>query len=677
MSAKPPTPRFRRALALGTATAFGLGGLFATPAFAETSPSDAPVSGKSFETNSLALLAEDGVEAVGRDADGNVVIVVSEDSAEADDFEATYGNVVVEKIPGGFDALAATDVVGGAGYAAPVGETGQAGLCSVGFSAWDPNGAPAIVTAGHCTNDGTLGATFLTTPSDDTAGGGTQPSLLSPLGTFGFSQFGGPGNTEGVKNSTSVDIAVIDDINPALDLLPEVTDWTNTTDLSASTTEISSVGTVDLRKPVTKSGRTTGLSTSTGSLTQGWADVAGRTVKGFGGDMRVDQGDSGGAVFQGEKAVGIVSGGNDPGTFIWVADLQAGLGRTGGYTIQLAIDAPVLTSPAEGGDVERGAAISGTGPANTTIVVTPEAGQPFETTTNAAGAWSFDAPTTLGDYSFAVQAKNGFNLSETNTYTVQVVPAPLRAPSITTPADGSTVETSLTEVSGRGTPGATVTVTGDVTGTSVVSPGGSWSVPAELSYGSYSISATQSVETETSPAMTSDFVVAPVAPSISTPGDGDWFYDVDAPASASGVGIEGATVTLDVNGETVGTYDIAAGAPIDGAADLVAAAAPGDNWEIGLANALVTGSNTISATQTIDGITSAAETVTIDVRASAAPAQPGTPGDAPGDSPDNGDDLAVTGADVDLLPVGIAAWLLIAGGLSIALVRKRRLATQD
>ncbi|PSL37777.1 trypsin [Labedella gwakjiensis] len=679
MSAHPP-PRLRRALALGTAAAFGLGGLFAAPAFAETAPEEAPTSGAAYEAQAKELLAEDAIQAVGRDKDGNVVVIKTSDaSAEFDAFEAKYANVVVKEVAAPFESAASTDVVGGAGYYTEGDEGGF--VCSIGFSAWSPEGDPAVVSAGHCTDDGANSLTALTLPSGDDAGGGNDETvaLTEPLGTFGFSQYGGPGNTAGAENTTSVDISVIDVTNPALDLHPEVTDWTTAAadDLFASTTEISSVGKAAVGKPVSKSGRTTGLtSDATVDLVDGWAEVSGRIVYGFGVEGLVsDQGDSGGAIFQGEKAVGILSGGAPAEgglpAITWGADLQAGLALTDGYTIMLAVDAPVLTSPADGAEIERGATISGTGPASTTIVVDPNEGETFEITTNASGAWSFPAPSTLGKYGFTLQSKKGFNLSEEAYYTVQVVPAPLKAPGISSPKDGSTVETEVTSIRGTGLPLAQITVTGDVEGTAVVGDNGVWSVPANLSYGEYSISVTQSSEGETSPVATSDFTVAPVAPSISTPADGDWFAAGDAPESTSGVGLAGATVTVAVNGKVVGTDEIPAEPTQE--MRLAAAALPGDNWEVALANAIVTGDNVISVTQTVDGVTSAAATATVELRAAAGEGPVAGPGEGAG----NGGGLAVTGGP-DLLPIGIAAWLLIAGGIAAAVVvRKRRLVTED
>jgi hypothetical protein len=689
VSAQPPRPRLRRALALGTATAFGLGGLFATPAFAETAPDVAPTSGAAYEENSLNILGKDGVEAVGTDGDGNVVIIVSDENATATNFADQHENVVVREIEGGLKALADTDVVGGAGYIAGGPSTGdQAGLCSVGFSAWDPTGNPAVVSAGHCTLDGAFEQALLTLPSGDTAGGGdpegNDVDVSYPLGNIGFSQYGAAGNEPGAEGDpNSVDIAVIDDINPALSLLPEVTDWSTAAseDLSLSTTEISSVGAVDISKPFSKSGRTTGLSTSNGiEAVVGWAKVGERFVKGFGsgiatsdGGPGVLEGDSGGAVFQGEKAVGIVSGGNDPGDFIWAADLQAGLALTEGYTIKLAVDAPVLASPANGGEVERGSRITGTGPANADIVVTPATGEEFTVKANAQGNWQFNAPTALGAFAFDVQAVIGFNTSPVNSYELEVVPAPLTAPVITSPADGRTVETELEAITGTGFPGATITIAGDVEGTTTVGNDGNWSVPAGLSYGSYTITATQSFEGETSPVATSEFAVVPVAPTISTPADGSYYEEADAPETSSGVGIEGALVTLSVNGELVGSYEIEGELPVetpDTDRLMAAAALPGDNWEIALGDALVAGDNVISVTQAIEGVTSAAASVTVEIIAAADEA----PGNGNGN--DDGDDLAVTGGP-DLLPIGLAAWLFIAAGIaSVVVVRKRRASMQ-
>src|SRR5699024_2374523 len=166
-------------------------------------------------------------------------------------------------IPGGFSALAAPGetIVGGAGiYSAP-GQEGGVDVCSVGFSAWNPDGEPAVITAGHCSGDGFHSEVGMSVPSEDEAGSGDQNGFAPgpDLGVYGFSQFGGTGNTPGSEDEPGTDISVIDDIAEGLELKPEVTDWTTTDDLSESTTVITSVGKVDPSGPeVERSGRTTG-----------------------------------------------------------------------------------------------------------------------------------------------------------------------------------------------------------------------------------------------------------------------------------------------------------------------------------------------------------------------------------------------------------------------------------
>src|SRR5699024_1039400 len=119
-------------------------------------------------------------------------------------------------------------------------------VCSAGFSAWDPDGNPVLLTAGHCTGDGAYDTVGLSDPTADNAGTGDdyEDIGLSPsydLGVYGFSQFGGPGNTPGNPGDTDLtDIAVIENINPELTLKPEVTDWSTPEDLSASTVKVRS-----------------------------------------------------------------------------------------------------------------------------------------------------------------------------------------------------------------------------------------------------------------------------------------------------------------------------------------------------------------------------------------------------------------------------------------------------
>jgi len=635
----------------------GLSGTFGTAAFATEGDDVAPTSGAQFDTLAQSLLTEDAVQAVATDADGNVVIYTTEPTADigagARSVAEDNSNVLVEVMDAPISAYSTNDVVGGAGYAGLTDPNAtSASLCSIGFSAWSPAGAPAVISAGHCTEDGTAVISALTLPSGDTAGGapeGSPVTLTQPLGELAFSQYGGPGNTAGEEGKAdSVDISVIDVTNPALNTLPQVTDWTTSAseDLSTSTRPVRSVGAAEVGAQVSKSGRTTGF-TSGPVESVGWANVEGRQVSGFLSILTSSQGDSGGSIIQGDRAVGVVSGGTtvEGQSVMWGANIQNGLALTGGYTVALFLDAPAVTE--QSAPYFTDAPVSGTGPAGATLTVTPENGTPFDVAIDANGAWSFPAPGTEGNYSYSIVAKKGFDTSASATFDIAVVLAP---PVFTAPLDGQLIETSLKAVTGTGKAGATVTLTGDVTGTATVDGAGNWSVPADLSYGAYSITATQEtpdvIPTQNrefqalaaSGGATVAFQVGPVAPVISSPANGVAYVEGSGPTQVSGTGINGAVVSVSVNGVSAGTATVANGA-----------------WVLPLVGQLAAGSVTITATQAINGITGTAATSTITITAVTAPA--GTPGTPAA--------LANTGAPVMPLLGGGLALLLAAGGMML------------
>lgn len=618
----------------------------------------------------VQTLGEAGVEvvAVGINAAGETVVVKTQDSADTPEAEAaieafvdTQGEVnevVVTKKP---QAFADGDVVGGAGYASLSGELAYA--CSIGFTGWTPTGGPALIGAGHCAfnEDVKHTNTTLTIPSEEPAVGGEGygfPASPVLLGTWGFAQHGGPNGTAGAANDPdSTDIAVID-VNEAAEwnLLPEVTDWTtagnNLDSLADSTVEVKSVGAAAAGS-VSKSGRTTGF--TTGSITgdhivDGWSEIGGAWVRGFSSDVEAAPGDSGGSVIQGNTAVGVISGGLTPeeneGTqWTWSTSIQHGLSHTGGYTVALDIDAPIVTSPASGSTVEVGATITGTatGAAEVAVSTAPNTGASIPV---SDGNWSFAAANEPGTYSYTLTAVNGFNRSEATTYEITVVAEVIDAPVIASPADGSTVTTPVTVVSGTGIAGATVTLTGDATGTATVDANGNWSVDGlDLGYGSYAVSASQELDGESSTSAQSAFSVVPAAPVVTSINDGDTFAFDKSPTGVSGTGIEGATIEV-VFGST--TYETMV---VDG------------EWSIDFHSAPGAGSYELSATQTIDGVTSSAAQVSFVVETAAeTPTTPTEPGD---------EDLANTGGS-SLLPFGAAAAGMLLLGAAAAFIAARR-----
>src|SRR5690606_8307844 len=125
---------------------------------------------------------------------------------------------------------------------------------------------------------------------------------------------------------------------------------------------------------ITKSGRTTGVTSGTVTGGLGWAairDGSGQShvVHGFMAEMTVASGDSGAPVYSRATAVGVVSGGNDAGTLTWVADLGNALAHTGGYSIKLDLTEPAITSPADLTRVGAGSTIAGTAHPGTTLTL--------------------------------------------------------------------------------------------------------------------------------------------------------------------------------------------------------------------------------------------------------------------------------------------------------------------
>ncbi|MCK2022824.1 S1 family peptidase [Microbacterium sp. kSW2-24] len=649
------TPNKRRVLAGGTTAAIILalsGALIPTAATADEDGA-APTSGASFDANAKQLLTTDGVEAVGTNADGQVVVYTTapQDSlpGEADAFVDGHSNVVVKVLDAPLESLATTDVVAGAGYlafdpASP--EVG--GLCSIGFSGWTPTGDPAIISAGHCTDDGAYTFSALTLPTGDPAGGGDPENgdvaLVDGLAELSFSQYGGPGNSTGASGDlTSTDISVWDVQNVDLTLLPEITDWTTSAseDLSLSTTPVRAVGAPQFGT-VSKSGRTTGLSSGQVTETGVWANVSGRLVYGFLTSANSAEGDSGGAVYQGNTAVGILSGGGTgpDGPVMFAADLQNALSLTGGYTVALYVDAPTVTSPAQ---VGIGGAITGTGAAGQTLVVTQAEGAPFEVPIDGNGNWSFPAPPEVGEYEFSAIVRNGFNESAATPFAVAVLPA---APVFTSPANGDRIVSEVTEISGTGEIGATVTLTGDVTDEATVGEDGTWSVEVDLGIDAYSVSATQELDGITSASATSAFAVIPTAPIVDAPLAGGAYAFASAPTAATGTGIEEAAISVTLNGADAGSTTVADGA-----------------WSVPLT--AQAGEFSLVVTQTVNG---QSNSTTVSYEVAAAPTTGGGAGEGSGSAPGS---LANTGM-TDATPYVVTAAALLLLGAALLTVRRMR-----
>jgi hypothetical protein len=370
--------------------------------------------------------------------DGAVQGDVGETGMSPSEFVAQYANVVLEK---GEPMASEEDFFGGQGY-----RIDGVVVCSSGFSAFSPGGEPLVLTAGHCAEDGTARLTEVTLPAGEPAGGSVAESgVTGELGTFGFSQFGGPGNARissdpaGAREPGS-DIAVIESIRSDLDLLPAATTWDDPADLGAGAVPI--VGTVApfVGQAVCRSGRTAGWSCGTVDEVGIYVVEGGsgepddlRSFRGFlSTSVQSSGGDSGGPWISGNYAVGTHSAGNartSAENFAVAATLQESLNVLPGIQLRLFLNKPVLAGPLPPGPMAAGQRISGripaapatAVPAGSSVRITLPGQEPMEVPADADGNWSFTAPASATQ--FSAQAINGFSRSGTSTFRTVAKPA--------------------------------------------------------------------------------------------------------------------------------------------------------------------------------------------------------------------------------------------------------------
>ena len=185
-------------LALSAAAALGLGSAFvATPAMADSAPQKLDLQSEAHVQKALSGI--EGVNAYGAE-DGELNIGVAEKTDEIKDLEKQYKNINVTEGIKELKPYADNDLVGGAGYLVKAGESG--GACSTGFSGWDGDGKPVVLTAGHCSKiinedsnefEGDTTVDQTETPSTSAANGGEgfQASGNGVIGKWGFANFGG------------------------------------------------------------------------------------------------------------------------------------------------------------------------------------------------------------------------------------------------------------------------------------------------------------------------------------------------------------------------------------------------------------------------------------------------------------------------------------------------------
>lgn len=379
-------------------------------------------------------------------AGGQTVVDGAEDATPAGgsgkkspaEFVSRYANV---ELDGGGPLAPEADVPGGVGYLA---DTGW--ICSTGFSAFDPAGLPAVLTAGHCASDGAAATAELE----------SQFNRIGFLGRFGFSQFGGPGNSRVLDPNTATgsdqtaqtdpgnvgtDIAVVESLGPDVEPLPAASTWG---DPSQPEPDVKIIGTVEpvAGMAVCRSGRTSAWSCGTIDavgifLVGGPAITSDPTdVRAFNGflsyDVQSSGGDSGGPYVSGNYAVGTHAAGEPapgPGqpplpNQAVAATLSGSLAVLPGYQLELFLNKPVVASPATGTLYEPGQVISGNVPAapasavaaGSEVRITIQGQEPFEVPVGSDGSWSFVAPDSTQALRFTAETINGYSASGTSSF---------------------------------------------------------------------------------------------------------------------------------------------------------------------------------------------------------------------------------------------------------------------
>ncbi|WP_417510366.1 Ig-like domain-containing protein [Microbacterium sp.] len=236
---------------------------------------------------------------------------------------------------------------------------------------------------------------------------------------------------------------------------------------------------------------------------------------------------------------------------------------------------------------------------------------------------------------------------------------------IESPAAGAAVTGGAEiDVTGTATPGAVVTLAigGATVDTVTADSAGDWAGAVTVGqYGDTVITASQTIDGIAIAGTDSVTVTAPpapvAAPVITTPAAGSTV--TDATPTIGGTGVAGATVTIALNDGGNGRHFLEALVAADG------------TWSVDVPAVLADGAYTVSAMQSLNGVTSdSSATVAFIV---AVPADGGTGGNGDGTTGGNtGDSLATTGGDFNATPFAAMAGVLLLIGAGLAVYARRK-----
>ena len=251
----------------------------------------------------------------------------------------------------------------------------------------------------------------------------------------------------------------------------------------------------------------------------------------------------------------------------------ANIGQSVTLTATVTVVAPGAGTPTGTVNFRDGTTSTSLG----TVVLNSAGSATISTSSLATGSHSLTA-TYGGDTNFSGSASAATNLS--------VV---LPAPAITSPASGFSTTNSSVTVTGTGAFGALVAILdGTATVANIpVDPTGNFSLTITPGVGVHSLTATQTLGAATSAASAAVTVtVAPNAPAITSPASG--FSTTSPSVTVTGTGVSGASVTVLDGPTTVGTGTVSSAG------------------SFGVTVTLAVGPNSLTATQTLNGVTSAA-----------------------------------------------------------------------
>ena len=173
-------------------------------------------------------------------------------------------------------------------------------------------------------------------------------------------------------------------------------------------------------------------------------------------------------------------------------------------------------------------------------------------------------------------------------------------------------------------------LSGDFTGSGLVAADGRWSIKVadQPVFGKVSVTAVLTAPGQTdSPSVSSSYTVMPPVPAVSGIRDGKHLRQDALPATISGTAVDGAEVSVAVDGVAIGSAQAGSGGAAARAAlqpRVPQNLAGGARWSVPFPAGLAAGAHTLTVTQAVDAVVSlpAAVAFTVD----AAPASGGAPG---------------------------------------------------